>query len=690
MARTLLALAVVALPAAARADDLPPGALARLGDYRFYHGPEIKSAVLSPDGRRAAAAAHREEDLRYISEKARAELNRTIILWDATTGVRLRELKTDKEPVWSLAFSPDGRLAAVTHDEITLFDTETGRIVRRVDQEWADRAYFTPGGKELRVTTWPQGSVTAWEVESGKQLRKWALPDGPSEWVKRLDQVVRTELSDDGRYIAWLLGVGQDFDALPPGAHPSFPFTPPPTALVVFSTATGRPLYRREFQGVGLAAFAFTPDGRRFLTGGDKLRVWDTATGRVEKALDCPGAFHIAVAPGGLRAVVAQNSGTRVWDLGSGKAGPKLGGFLEASHQPFSAGGYTVLLTTGTSLRLFDTATGQERVPAAHRRPAVPRFSADGRSLFTTCDEWRCRWDVTGAAPALKDHTPRHAWEFVRTQIFVQPPVLSADERLFLDYFGDTVRVREVATGRVVRDLGARRDASFGLFSPDGTRVLIHQSDGLEDPNVVRLFDVATGKVTAEFPTDDMVWDALVFSPDGRMVAWADHAHAVHLHDATTGRAVRTIAPERRPPEERTGDARLLFSPDGTRLLVETYYHDLLRRPGDEAVWANLPIRILRVADGREVVRFDAAPADSNRAGKLSCAAWSPDGRLLALAEAETGVVRLVEAETGRPRAELNGHRHGVRGLAFAPDGRTLASGGEDNVVYVWTVPVDR
>ena len=99
-----------------------------------------------------------------------------------------------------------------------------------------------------------------------------------------------------------------------------------------------------------------------------------------------------------------------------------------------------------------------------------------------------------------------------------------------------------------------------------------------------------------------------------------------------------------------------------------------------------LPLRLFRVSRGREVRRFYANPMKESKGGSLSCAAWSPDGRLFAVAERESGIIRLLELASGKVRAEFAGHRHGVHELAFAPDGKTLASGGEDNVVFFWDV----
>jgi hypothetical protein len=48
--------------------------------------------------------------------------------------------------------------------------------------------------------------------------------------------------------------------------------------------------------------------------------------------------------------------------------------------------------------------------------------------------------------------------------------------------------------------------------------------------------------------------------------------------------------------------------------------------------------------------------------------------------------VRVVEVASGRTRLLLSGHRASPTKLVFAPDGKTLASGGDDNVIYLWDV----
>lgn len=63
--------------------------------------------------------------------------------------------------------------------------------------------------------------------------------------------------------------------------------------------------------------------------------------------------------------------------------------------------------------------------------------------------------------------------------------------------------------------------------------------------------------------------------------------------------------------------------------------------------------------------------------------AFSPDGRTLALG-AEDGTIRLWEMPAARERATLRGHTATPRGLAFSPDGRFLASGGQDGRALLW------
>jgi hypothetical protein len=104
-ALAFLPLLACALSPAARADDeLPPRAVARLGDHRFYHGREITCAALSHDGRRAASGGPSDRD---------PQAPHAVVDWDATTGAALGRWVLPDGDAACLAFSHDGSRLAV-------------------------------------------------------------------------------------------------------------------------------------------------------------------------------------------------------------------------------------------------------------------------------------------------------------------------------------------------------------------------------------------------------------------------------------------------------------------------------------------------------------------------------------------------------------------------------------------------
>jgi WD40 repeat protein len=95
---------------------------------------------------------------------------------------------------------------------------------------------------------------------------------------------------------------------------------------------------------------------------------------------------------------------------------------------------------------------------------------------------------------------------------------------------------------------------------------------------------------------------------------------------------------------------------------------------------------------GIYVLLWDAAAGCVNHTvldpvgGYYSSLNYSPDGRRLAAISPTRGTITLWDLATPGRQATLRRRVGPGFALAFAPDGRTLASGGEDGMIELWTV----
>jgi WD40 repeat protein/DNA-binding SARP family transcriptional activator len=236
-----------------------------------------------------------------------------------------------------------------------------------------------------------------------------------------------------------------------------------------------------------------------------------------------------------------------------------------------------------------------------------------------------------------------------------------------------TVDLFDAATYQMITDVQVGAPTTTGDFSENGATLAVATTDR----QIVGI-DVRDGNVVARVTTADRGVDAVLFMPEGGSLLTAESDQREQA--VLVQRDPETLEPSR-PPVRTTGGAITAMdsSADGRWLVTTGFLPGLRVMRGRTALW-----------DARELEQLRPYNVGGNDV------ALSPDGRTAAIAAAQRkdrfadplkGHLVLLDLQTGHHRTshELGSEgSHGLTGVVFSPDGRSVLSTGDDGRVLIW------
>jgi WD40 repeat protein len=467
----------------------------------------------------------------------------------------------------------------------------------------------------------------------------------------------------------------------------------------------------------GVTSVAFHGNGTQALSGGaDKtVKLWDVAKGQVLKTFGpLPEASRgVAFNRAGTQFAAAAGKTVTVWNLADGKEVRKLEHPAEVAGLSFSADG-TRLATAAADneARVWELATGNELQAFLHAGAvrAVAFHPSNNALLVSGSADKTVALHTMTVTRVVSVGTPLRAVSVTTTGSHVL--TAGDDGKIKLWNAGSGVNERTLeGGGKALHSLAVSKNN------------LLLAAGGAD--RIVRVFTLADGKLLAEMKAPGVVRN-VTFAPNSQTLAaacapaegegvlqtWnvvftpgqplpAEFGKAVQIYPNAgavaevvfdgkggtfySGSGDKAIqvwkfagdTPTKNFPHPNIVDV-VAFNPAGTQLA--TGCHDGR-------------VRIFDMAKGTVLREIQAHIGPMNQPSAVYCLAWSADGKQLVSGSFDRSL-KLWNAADGKLIREFKGyeekkfekgHREGVFFVAWAPDGKTLASaGGCDRTIKIW------
>jgi WD40 repeat protein len=433
--------------------------------------------------------------------------------------------------ITGLAIVPGGRrLVSTTHDTLRVWDVESARCLHAM-----------PGSAPLAITTDGRYMVfcagyhlKVWDLKNAQEV---CLLQGHTSDIKAVavtpDDKRAVSASDDKTLKAWEIETGKELLTLSghTGGVTSVQVTPDGRRAISDSYDNTTRVWDIEFQQASrrISNHRLSPDSVKFVqdtarivsAGPYEIKIWDSGTGKElytpsgkqPLAVDQAGRHIVAVsAEVDERGNDSANDLLKIWEIETGRELHTLAGHrgsvLEVVITP--DGKRIVSAGSDRTVRIWDTASGNELRSVAVNSAVHLTVSADGKRIITTGSFTLSVWD-TETGDELCKLDPG-----LKAIVWVLPDV----RRVIAG-----AAILDIETGRKLRTLppiDKEHSGEVVAVSPDSRYIVL--ANNYVAPKL-RVVDLNTSRVRCGMMKQGRPYNVMI-TPDGKLIIAAVSAQS--------------------------------------------------------------------------------------------------------------------------------------------------------------------